>query len=42
MISSMMLMMMMIIIMIVLLLVKSHLVLIADLEDSVLSVAQSL
>ena len=38
----MMLMMMMIIIMIVLLLVKSHLVLIADLEDSVLSVAQSL
>ena len=42
MISSMMLMMMMMIIMIVLLLVKSHLVLIADLEDSVLSVAQSL
>ena len=38
----MMLMMMMMIIMIVLLLVKSHLVLIADLEDSVLSVAQSL
>ena len=37
-----MLMMMMMIIMIVLLLVKSHLVLIADLEDSVLSVAQSL
>ena len=35
-------MMMMMIIMIVLLLVKSHLVLIADLEDSVLSVAQSL
>ena len=34
--------MMMMIIMIVLLLVKSHLVLIADLEDSVLSVAQSL
>ena len=34
--------MMMMIIMIVLLLVESHLVLIADLEDSVLSVAQSL
>ena len=39
---SLMMLMMMIIISIVLLLVKSYLVFIADLEDSVLSVAQSL